>query len=666
MPTILESPHFLFILSPERATWSLQPRQERYFALENVHMQAAYRLLSRLYFLSWPGAEASTIQTLASPHGLLQAIHVRLPADSHGLRSEFTFALHPSQPCFLWRLSLHNAGPHPLNIDRLTLLSCDLESTISNPRFFSNGWGSWNYTGAYGRTDRFRHTHLGPLSEPLHANASTPHYRQPGRFTSEMFGVLGDSSQRSALLLGFLSQLEHFGTLETDLQSPHIPLQLWASGDDALLDPGASITTDWACIFLIDVDDPDPLGEYLQAAFVQSAADNVQDTVNSGQQGDVSLPSNLQSKIQNLNSKIPSGWCSWYQFYQKVTAGDIRSNLVFAAEHRAELPLDLIQIDDGFETIVGDWYSFRPGFPGGPAPLVQEIRAKGFTPGLWLAPFIVDPRSKLAHDHPEWLLRGKLKRLVNAGFIWNVFTTSLDPTLPAALDYARQVIHTAAHDWGFPYLKLDFLYAAALPGHYHDPTKTRAQALRRGLQALRDAAGPETFLLGCGCPLGPGLGLFEAMRIGADVAPNWSPQFSGISFIFKNEPDMPSARNAIQNSLARIPLHRRWWLNDPDCLLVRETQLTLPEIQSLATVIALGGGLLLLSDDLPSLSPERQALLHSLFPPTSKTPQVLDWLDSNTPARSPAPGPGWSRRPLACSGIVQLARNTANRRLEPG
>ena len=116
--------------------------------------------------------------------------------------------------------------------------------------------------------DRFRHTHLGPLSEPLHANASTPHYRQAGRFTSEMFGVLGDGSQRSAetqrsaVLLGFLSQLEHFGTLGTDLRAPQIPLRLWANGDGARLEPGASIATDWACIFLVDVDDPDPLGAY--------------------------------------------------------------------------------------------------------------------------------------------------------------------------------------------------------------------------------------------------------------------------------------------------------------------------------------------------------------------------------------------------------------------
>jgi alpha-galactosidase len=621
MPITLESSHFRFTLDPERASWSLQPARERYPALQTVHMQAAYRLGRQSHTLleHWPGADISTPETLVSPHGLLHSLRLNLPPDSHGLRAEFTFALHPEQPCFLWRLSLHNTGSQPLTIDRLTLLSCNLKSEISNPKFFSNGWGSWNYTGAYGPTDRPRRTRLGFLAEPLHANAGTPRPRQAGHFASEMFAVLGDMQRRSGLLLGFLSQLEHFGSLEADLRPLEIALRLWASGDGARLDPGASTSTDWACLFLIDVDDPDPLGAYLKAVFLQSTADNQQP--------------NLQSKIQNLNSRIPTGWCSWYHFYQNVTAADIRRNLEFATQHRAGLPLDLIQIDDGFETIVGDWYTFRRGFPDGPAPLAREIRAAGFTPGLWLAPFIVDPRSRLAKEHPDWLLRGRFNRPVNAGFIWNTLTTALDPTYPAALDYACQLIHTAAHEWGFPYLKLDFLYAAALPGRYHNPTKTRAQALRAGLQALREAAGTEIFLLGCGCPLGPGIGLFEAMRIGADVAPNWHPQFANIEFFFKPEPDMPSARNAIQNSLTRAALHRRWWLNDPDCLLARETQLNLPEIQSLATVIALSGGLLLLSDDLPALPPERLELLLRLFPAIGKTPCVLDWLDSATPAR---------------------------------
>jgi alpha-galactosidase len=171
-----------------------------------------------------------------------------------------------------------------------------------------------------------------------------------------------------------------------------------------------------------------------------------------------------------------------------------------------------------------------------------------------------------------------------------------------------------------------------LPGRYRDPTQTRAQVLRHGLEALRQTAGEETFLLGCGCPLGSAIGLVDAMRIGADVAPRWRPFYLGTEFYFQAEPDMPSARNAIQNDLTRAPLHRRWWINDPDCLLIRQdSRLNLAEVQSLATVIALSGGMLLLSDDLSQVSPERLRIARTLLPLIGERPRLPDWFDAATP-----------------------------------
>jgi alpha-galactosidase len=246
----------------------------------------------------------------------------------------------------------------------------------------------------------------------------------------------------------------------------------------------------------------------------------------------------------------------------------------------------------------------------------------------------VHPRSRLAAAHPDWLLRGFKRGIANAGFIWNMFANALDVTHPEALKYACEVVQTAAQRWGYSFLKLDFLYAGALAGKRHDPTRTRAQALRQGLEALRQAAGPETFLLGCGCPLGSAIGLVQSMRIGADIDRRWNPSHFGTEFFFKAEPDMPSARNAIQNSLTRAPLHRRWWVNDPDCLLLQpDIELTEDEIHSQATVIALTGGALLLSGDLPGIPPERLRIARQLLPVIGQRPRLLDWFDAATPAR---------------------------------
>jgi len=337
---------------------------------------------------------------------------------------------------------------------------------------------------------------------------------------------------------------------------------MWANGDGARLDPGESITTDWACLHFLEVDSPDPLAPYLEAVASETPP-------------------------RRISPESPAGWCSWYQYDQDISQEIIQRNLETAAALRDALPLDVIQIDDGFQTRVGDWFSFTPGFPEGLAPLAREIKERGFTPGLWLAPFILERGSRLAQEHPEWLLRGRLNQPANAGFIWDRFPTALDLTHPGALDYVKEVVRAAVHEWGFQYLKLDFLYAAALPGRYRDPRRTRAQVLRAGLEALREAAGEDAFLLGCGCPLGPALGLVDAMRVGTDVAPTWQPVYPVIQPYFQHEPDIPSTRNAIQNALTRLPLHNRWWTNDPDCLLLRpETRLSLAEVRSMASVIA--------------------------------------------------------------------------------
>ena len=124
------------------------------------------------------------------------------------------------------------------------------------------------------------------------------------------------------------------------------------------------------------------------------------------------------------------------------------------------------------------------------------------------------------------------------------------------------------------------------------------------------------------------------MRIGADTARRWRSSFIGIELIIKDEPSIPGAFNAVHNALTRSDLHQRWWINDPDCLLLRtETHLTQHEVQTIASVIALTGGSLLLSDHLPDLASERLRIAERLLPLIQKRPYILDWFDSSTPER---------------------------------
>ncbi|HWQ83313.1 MAG TPA: alpha-galactosidase, partial [Anaerolineales bacterium] len=436
----LETSTLCLTIAPDQAAWSLAYQTVPDFEFTQVHLRLHYIQggQRRTLLDDWPGCTVSGPGNSPSPLGMSQTVHlVFTPAP--GLEMELVFALHESPACLLWKIKLVNQDTVPLTMERIELIADHPAATIhlgehrqtppNDLAFFSNGWQSWSYTGAYAPQDRFHHTRLGFLHQPMVLNAGTPRPGQPGHFASDMFAVLGSRSTRRAWLAGFLSQLQHFGSLEARLDRSPPALRMWANGDNTRLDPGQSMETDWACLFPIQLDDPDPLG-----AFAHAVAQTYACT--------------------GLQHQAISGWCSWYHYYLKVRPADVLDNIQAASTLRHRLPLELIQLDDGFEYAVGDWLSFSSNFPQGVAPLAAQISAQKFTPGLWLAPFIVDPRSELAHTHPDWLLRGRFNRPVNAGFtFWGSFATGLDLTHPEAMDYAARVTRTAAREWGYPFLK---------------------------------------------------------------------------------------------------------------------------------------------------------------------------------------------------------------------
>ncbi len=619
--------------------------------MDGVSQQIRYRRgLKKFTALNrWRNAQVSPIEQVSSLHGDMQQLQVEIGPDQNGLVYTLTFALPEQHPLMLWKVEINNQGEKPVRIEEIEMLSAGFfpkkrilpqagpvmvrpslppsDHGVIRPHpdpgelaFFSNGWQSWSHTGAFGARDYYQQTRLGFLTAPMWHNAGTPRPKKRGYFASDMFGILGDRKYRTGILAGFLSQKQHFGSILARIDKPLYPaLRMWANGDMTLLNPGSSITTDWACIQFVNIDDPDPLAPYLDAVALEHSL----------------TPSSLRSDSplpQGEGQGVRAGWCSWYHFYQDISEEKIRANLKAATETKESMPLDLIQIDDGFEAQIGDWFEFDPEFPNGVAPLAREIKEAGFTPGLWLAPFITHSKSRLAKNHRSWLLRNRWGLPVNAGFVWNNFNKALDLTNPDALEYACDVLRVATQEWGYPYLKLDFLYAAALKGRYRDRTKTRAQVLRMGLEALREAVGPDVELLGCGAPIGTSVGIFDALRIGADVAPRWMPKEMSFEAPVRDETPLPSTRNALQNTLTRAPMHNRWWVNDPDCLLIRpDSELTLPEVQSLATAIALTGGALLLSDDLPKLPADRLLIVEQLLPLIGKTARVLDWFDAPMP-----------------------------------
>jgi alpha-galactosidase len=297
---------------------------------------------------------------------------------------------------------------------------------------------------------------------------------------------------------------------------------------------------------------------------------------------------------------IPPGWCSWYCYWAEVTEADVDANL--AAAVRLDLPIEIVQIDDGHQAEIGDWLDRSPCF--GPLPaLAARITAAGKHAGIWTAPFLVGARSALAAAHPEWLVDGA----VASDRHWGQEIRVLDATHPGAAEHLLEVFRTL-REQGFDYHKVDFLYAGAMAGGRHADCSP-LDAYAEGMRLVREGIGDDAVLLGCGAPLLPSIGRVDAMRVSPDIDPKVEPPHGDIS--------QPSQRGAIAAGRARAWMHGRLWANDPDCLLAR------PEVEDRerwAAHLRVLGGLAVSSDPLDELDRRGLELTRELLRASSSAP----------------------------------------------
>lgn len=267
----------------------------------------------------------------------------------------------------------------------------------------------------------------------------------------------------------------------------------------------------------------------------------------------------------------PRVWCSWYSFFQNISETELHHQI----QMLNDFPFDVIQIDDGWQKDIGDWFP-NEKFKSGMADCAKRIIDTGKTPGLWFAPFLVRPSSNLFRTHPHWLLKNEQGEPVQVGFNWNDKTYALDTTRGDVQQWLTSMVQTYVA-MGYTYLKIDFAYAAAFKGVRAKPTP-REQAYRDAVLLLKNAAGPNVFLLLCGAPLVPSIGCAHAIRIGPDCAPFWdNPERTQFDW------SAPASRNAVRTCLNRLWFSDLFRL-DPDVFYFRTQQCSLTSDQKNALV----------------------------------------------------------------------------------
>ena len=515
---------------------------------------------------------AAALVSKTAPLGEMQGISIQSSPDSPTRQSLF---LAPGVPFLLVQAELFNAGTEPL--ERKTLVPFDAALDLGGDT------GSLKWLGCDG---------LAPA---------------PQGKTSYVFLTLADPATRQGVVGGWVTHERASGIVQGSVVDGTVRLSARSEYGRVSVAPGGLLE-----------------GETFALGFFEDVLDGLD------------AFAGLTAKINNivLPKNVPSGYCTWYHAGALNETG-MGKLAEFCAEQRLnEYGLTTLQIDDGWQILSRDYTAHKPDGPyrSGMKATADTIRAAGFRPGLWLIPFGWDAKSPTFAEHQDYFVHRE------DGSIYGVTWAGdcLDMTHPGAQALLQDTVRRAAQEWGYSYLKIDGLWSgiAALllypsPEYrddglgdavFHDRTKTNIDAFRQGLRLVREAAGPDTYLLGCCIPqnmrsMGGSIGLVDGMRIGADISAEWKSIVGCIPM---------AARLYFWNG--------KVWYNDPDCLMVREP-LTLDQARAWGSVIALSGQMNMNSDWIPGLPPERLEIIKRTMPNTGYVARPLDLLENNEPRR---------------------------------
>ncbi|MBO4320985.1 MAG: alpha-galactosidase, partial [Treponema sp.] len=314
-----------------------------------------------------------------------------------------------------------------------------------------------------------------------------------------------------------------------------------------------------------------------------------------------------------------AGWESWYNHYSNITeelilkdldALDTTDNLI-KLEYLDKNHNIVFQVDDGWEKALGQWQAHSQKFPSGMQELARKIEEKGYIPGLWIAPFIIDYRSDFAQQHKDWILKDERRKPLYAGFNpnwgakWGKYQPAkansffcLDLSRDDVLEYLDKLMEIIIEEWGFRYIKLDFLYAGMLNGRFAQGGAAYQwydRAIKKITRRWVNSQGQSVGYLGCGMPFESSFATLPLSRIGPDTKEAWDDKL----LEKLHYPARPGAKPNLISTLGHAFWDQSIYINDPDVVFLRTTNISLSdgEKELIALINKLFASQIMHSDD---------------------------------------------------------------------
>jgi alpha-galactosidase len=207
-------------------------------------------------------------------------------------------------------------------------------------------------------------------------------------------------------------------------------------------------------------------------------------------------------------------WCGW-GYEADVTPAQMLGTI----PKLKELGIKWVTLDDRWFDTYGDWNPRKDTFPGDSIKkMVDDFHTQGMLAQIWWLPLAVEDGegkyeshkyslSKIAQEHPEWLIQDKNGKHAHMTRGLAV----LCPAVPEVRAYHKQLTEKFIREWGFDGSKLDNIYSVPQcfnPAHHHKSPQDSVNAMgdiyKEIFQTTR-AIKPQSVTQSCPCGTPPSL-----------------------------------------------------------------------------------------------------------------------------------------------------------------
>ncbi|MCE5197685.1 hypothetical protein LLG39_01765 [bacterium] len=316
---------------------------------------------------------------------------------------------------------------------------------------------------------------------------------------------------------------------------------------------------------------------------------------------------------KTLWEKPISGWCSWAAYWNKITEDTIITAADLIDKELKDYGYNIILMDDGYQDFdcvnpkplapgqnVSDiWNKPLDKFPHGLGWLAEQISARGLMPGIWMSSAVPPGLPK------KWYITDEQGK----PFACETVKCSIDGMIDEAVEVAYKQTIRGLKEKGWRYFKVDSIRHVLYDSyrnaaHYWESRGENVdEAFRRIFSGIKDEIGQSIVMQSCWGTIPELAGVVDGCRIGEDVDANWD-----------------SIQAAAKYGCQFYYINNILWLNDPDYMCFR---VPLEQCRAWATITALSGMQLMISDPVETYDEPRLDILRKVGPPLFVRPTTL-------------------------------------------